>query len=229
MTKREQLYLYEEIMLLALRDEKGTLAIGFVEQLVAGAVLAELLLEARISVEDSEKQLVSLDDSQPFGDPIIDECLETMAVGKQCASLKTWVSRLARIKNLKHNVARQLCHRKILRADEDKVLFVFNRRVYPEIDPVPEQQIIERLKAAIFTDREPLDPRTVVLISLANGSELLRQTFGRKELKPRQQRIEQIVHGELTGNATKEVIEACQTAAMVAAIMPAVIVTTVNS
>jgi Golgi phosphoprotein 3 len=229
MARGKPLFLYEEIMLLALRDEQGTIATGFPEQVVAGAILAELLLEGRIAVEDTRKKLVNVLDSKPTGDPIIDECLEKMSTAKRRASLQTWVSRLAGTKNLRHKAAQQLCDRRILRADEDKILFVFKRRIYPEIDPMPEKKIIDRLRDAIYNDHAKLDPRTVVLISLANGSDMLRQTFGRKEIKARKKRIEQIENGELTGKATKEVIAACQTALIVAAIMPAMISTTVHN
>jgi Golgi phosphoprotein 3 len=229
MARGKPLFLYEEIMLLALRDEQGTIATGFPEQVVAGAILAELLLEGRIAVEDTRKKLVNALDSKPTGDPIIDECLEKMSTAKRRASLQTWVSRLAGTKNLRHKAAQQLCDRRILRADEDKILFVFKRRIYPEIDPMPEKKIIDRLRDAIYNDHAKLDPRTVVLISLANGSDMLRQTFGRKEIKARKKRIEQIENGELTGKATKEVIAACQTALIVAAIMPAMISTTVHN
>jgi len=223
------LFLYEEILLLALRDEQGTIATGFPEQVVAGAILAELLLEGRISVEDTRKKLVNIVDTNPIGDPIINECLEKMTTAKRRASLQTWVSRLASTKNLRHKAAQQLCDRRILRAAEDKVLFVFKRRIYPEIDPVPEKKIIDRLRDAIYNDHAQLDPRTVVLVSLASGADMLRQTFGRKEIKSRKKRIEQIENGELTGKATKEVIEACQTALIVAAVMPAIISTTVHN
>jgi len=229
MAKGKPLFLYEEIMLLALRDEEGTITTGFPEQVVAGAILAELLLDCRISVEDTRKQLVDLQNKKPTGDPIIDECLEKMSAGKRRASLQTWISRLAGTKNLRHKVARQLCDRGILHADEDKVLFIFKRLVYPEIDPLPEKKIVDRLRAAIFTDRDQLDPRTVVLISLANGSDLLRHTFGRKDVKTRKKRIEQIVNGELTGKATKEIIAACETAVMFAAIMPAMMSATIHN
>ena len=216
-------------MLLAIRDEKGTIATGFPDQVFAGAEIAELLLYNRISVEDTRKQLVEIINERPVGDPVIDECLEKMATAKRRASLKTWVQRLAGVKNLRHKVARQLCDRGILRADEDKVLLLFKRRIYPEIDPMPEKKIIERLRTAIFTDHHRLDPRTVVLVSLASGSDLLRQPFGRKEIKTRKERIEQIANGDMTGKATKEVIAACQTALIIAAIMPAMISTTVNN
>jgi hypothetical protein len=228
MTKRKQLNLYEEIMLLALRDEEGTIATGYSEHVVAGAILAELLLDQQISIEDTRKQLVDLQNTKPTGDPIIDECLERIVTSKRRRSLQTWISRLAGTKDLRHKVARRLCDRGILRADLDKVLFVFTRQVYPEIDPLPEKKIVERLRTAIFTDRDEVDPRTVMLISLANGAELLNKTFGRKEVRGRRKRIEQIVNGELTGKATKQVIAACQTALMVAAIMPAMITASIH-
>ena len=226
MTKEKSLFLYEEIMLLALRDEKGTVATGFPEHVVAGAVLAELLLANRIEVEDTRKQLVDVIDQGPIGDPVIDECLEKITTAKRRASLKSWVQKLAGVKGLRHKVARQLCERGILRADEDKVLLLFKRRIYPEIDPKPEREILRRLRKAIFTDQRQLDPRTVVLVSLASGADLLRQAFGRKELKPRKKRIEQITNGDMTGKATKEVIAACQAAVMVAVIIPTVTTTT---
>ncbi len=67
------------------------------------------------------------------------------------------------------------------------------------------------MREAIFTDHSKIDPRTIMLISLANGSGLLRQTFGRKDIKTRRKRIEQLANGDLTGQATHEVIAAWQT------------------
>lgn len=228
MTSQTLLHLHEEITLLAIRDDKGTFAAGFVEHAVAGAVLAELLLDQRITIENSKKQLVDLRSRRPVGDPIIDECIDKMKTAKRRASLKTWVSRLAGIKQLRHKVARQLCARGILRNDEDKVLLLFTRQVYPEVDPKPEREIIERVQQAIFGNDRNVDPRTAVLVSLANGADLLTLNFGRKEIKGRKQRIEQIANGEVIGAATREVIAACQAAIMVAAIMP-VIVTTIST
>jgi len=51
MTIQTNLFLHEEIMLLALRDEEGTIASGTMYQYAIGAaVLAELLLNKRIAV-----------------------------------------------------------------------------------------------------------------------------------------------------------------------------------
>ena len=86
MTHTKPLFLYEEIMLLALDNEKGTVATSYLEYAVAGAVLAELLLDSRITVGATRKRLVDLHNTRPTGDPIIDECMEIMKAGKMRGS-----------------------------------------------------------------------------------------------------------------------------------------------
>jgi Golgi phosphoprotein 3 len=220
------LFLHEEILLLALRDEEGTIASGgtMYQYAIGAALLAELLLSKRIEVEESgRKKLVNLVSSTPLGEPLIDECLEKVISAKRRAVLQTWVSRFASIKNLKHRTAQQLCRRGILRANEDKVLLLFTRKIYPEINPGPERELIRRLEYAIFTDTRDIDPRTVVLLSLASSTGLLKVAFDKKKLKGRKARIKQIVNGEITGKAATEAIQA---AVMVAVIMPAMMTTT---
>ncbi len=216
------LFLHEEILLLALKDEEGTIAPGTLYQYaVGGAVLAELLLRRRIGlVEHRSKKLVAIIDPTPVGDYLIDECLSRIITAKRRASLDTWVSRVAESKDLTHRIARQLCHRGILRADEEKILLIFTRKIYPEIDSKPERQLMNRLYQAIFTDTPEVDPRTIVLVSLANSARILDVLFDRKALRQRKERVEQLVHGEIVGQATKEAIEAMEGAMVVAAIMP---------
>ena len=231
MAKNNTLYLHEEILLLALKDEEGTIAGGTMyEYAIGGAILAELLLDKHITIDKSHKRkFVNIENSTTIGEPILDECLQKIATAKRRATLETWVSRFAGIKNLKHRVANLLVNRGILRKDEDKVLLIFSRKIYPEVNPEPERKVIERLRKAIFDDGDDFDPRTIVLLSLAKSADLLRVTFDKKELKSRKKRIEQIVNGELAGKAAQEAIEAMQAAVMVAAIMPAIMASTVTS
>jgi hypothetical protein len=213
----KQLFLHEEITLLALRDQSGTMASGTNYQYaIGGAVLADLLLEGRVTVEtNGKKKFLRLTSSKPFGDPIMDECLRKVVDAKRRAQLRVWVSRFAGVKKLKHKVAKQLCRRGILRSDEDKVLLVFSRKIYPEINPEPEQQILDRLREAIFTDTDQVEPHTAVLLSLAKSTGVLRANFDKKKLKTRKDRIERVINGEMTGKATKEAIDAMKAATMV--------------
>lgn len=215
---KKQLFLHEEIMLLALRNREGTALLGAkFNYAIGGAVLADLLLEGRVVVETKrKKKYLELTDSTPFGSTAIDECLQKVTAAKKRAQLRTWVSRFAGVKKLKHKVAEQLCRQGILRSDEDKVLLVFSRKIYPEINPEPERRILDRLQDAIFTDTDRVEPRTAVLLSLAKSTDVLKANFDKRKLKTRKDRIERVINGDVTGKATKEAIEAMQAAAMVA-------------
>jgi hypothetical protein len=218
MLRNDTLFLHEEILLLALKDKEGTIASGTMYQYaIGGAILSELLLHQRIKVDGSKrKNLVDLVSAAPVGEPLIDECLGRIAKAKRRAALKTWGARFATVKKLKHRLAEQLCKRRILKADEGKVLLIFTRKIYPEVNPVTEKRIVERLRKAIFTETRDVDPHTAVLVSLANSADLLKVIFDKKKVKSRKKRIEKIVNGEITGKATKEAIKAMQAAVMVA-------------
>ena len=225
--RSRRLFLHEEIMLLALRDEQGTVVGGtHYSFALGGAILAELLLQERVKVDDSRrKKLLTVKSAKPIGEPLLDECLEKVRSAKRRASLQTWVGRFAGIKQLRHRVALALCERGILRADEDTVLLIFKRKVYPEVDPKPERELIERLRQAVFTYTNELDSHTVVLAALANGSGILKVVFDKKKLKARKKRLEQLTKGNVAGKATKEAIEAMQ-AAVVAAMVATTVATT---
>ncbi len=223
---RDKLYFYEEILLLALKDEAGVTSVAYLEQSIAGAVLAELLLTERIVIEDTKKKLVKVINPEPMNDPVLDVCFDKIKARKKGLSMQDWVAQLMGISKLFHTAAQQLCERGILKADKDKVLLFFTRRIYPEINPIPEKRIISELQMAIFSESRDVEPRTVVLISLAQSSGLLKIIFGRKEIAARKDRIESIVAGDMSGKAVKEAIAAYVTAAAIAIIIPAVIIVT---
>ena len=227
----DNLFLYEEIMLLALKDEEGTIASGAMyNYAVGGAIIAELLLNQRIAVDESKKKkLVSVINTELLNDPLIDEWLIKMNSAKRRKTLQDWVSRIANTKDLKHRIALQLCQRGILKMDEKSILLLFTQRIYPEINPEPEREIINRLHKTIFTDTDDIDARTIVLLSLAKSANILTVIFGKKEIKQRKKRIEQIVNGDIAGKATKEAIDAMEAAVMVTCIMPAIMMTTMNA
>ena len=231
MNSLPHLFLHEQILLLALCDEKGTIDMGVeIQYPLAGAIAAELLLNHKIKVDESgRRKLVNLVDPAPIGDPILDECLGKVRKAKRRASLQTWVQRFSSVKKLKQRLALQLCNRGILKADEATILHIFKRKIYPEINHEPEQKFIEQMREAIFTDRSDIDPKIIVLISLAQSADLLKMAFDKKELKQRKARIKQLINGEITGKATKEAIEAMHTAVVIACFVPIIAATAVTN
>lgn len=225
MTAQPQLFLHQEVLLLMLREEDGSLAAGvFHRQVLAGAALSDLLLAGRIRASRSgRKAFVDVISSEPVGNPLLDAALERLETSKRPYSLGTWVRKLAGLTGIQHLAAAPLVEDGILCSVERSFLRFIRWKVYPEADPAPEREIRRRLEQAIFGDAEAVEARTVVLLSLIRGGRMLGKLFDRKRLKTRRERIERIVNGEATGAATGEAVQAAQTAMIVAAIIPATI------
>lgn len=226
MTIEHDLRLHQEVVLLALKDEKGTPAASMYTFALAGAVLTELCLEDRLALEERKrgKPLVTLRSGTQIGDPVLDDALLQLQNAKRRANAATWVQRWAKSRLL-HETARRLAQQGVLRVEEKRVLLLFNRTVYPEMDPGPERRLIERIRIAIFGDAE-VDARTAAIVTLSNAAGLLNPVFGRKELKARKGRIQGMAEGDAVAEATRAAIQAAQAAVAVAAATAATSATT---
>lgn len=223
-TDKQRLFLHEEILLLAMRDEEGTTVCGSNYLLaMGGGLAAELWLAHRIGIEASRKKLVDLENSKVFGDEVLDEGIGRLVNAKRRASLQTWVSRFSRLPRLKHRVAEGLCRRGVLREDVGRILLIFSRKIYPERDGRAEKDIITRLRRAIFTGTGQPDPRTTMLLSLAHHADLLKVPFEKRKLKAQRSRIEKLVAGDPIGEAIKSNIQAAQAAAAMVVITPCIV------
>jgi hypothetical protein len=217
-TRKRDLYLHEQTLLLVLRDEEGTVEskAGMYRIALGGALLSELLLTGRIAIEEGKKKLVNVADATPLGEPVLDEALAKIAGAKRRRRASAWVSSLAGIKRLRHRIAVGLCRRGILKDSEDTVLLIFKRKAYPTIDPDPERRLVGEIRAAIVGGASTIDSRTAILVALAHATGSLRAHFDRSTLKQHKQRLEKITKGDLIGGAACEAVQAAQAAAMAA-------------
>ena len=227
MNDTNPLRIYGKAMLLILKDKQGTedLHPSLGNFALAGAIIAELFLEERLVAEGEHHTLI-VSDSTPLGDELLDECLGYVQTSSKEHVAQYWIAHIANIKDLKDRIARILCQRGILREDEDKVFLFFTRKIYPEVDPEPEQALVAELTEAIFTDTDEITPHTVALVSLGNSLGLLDSTFDPKELKERKERLEAIANGEVAGaacGASAAAQEAMNAAIFVCIILPTII------
>lgn len=224
------LTLYEDIMLLSLRDKEGTLEFGASWNLaVAGAIVAELMLKGHVAaVQERRRTYLEVANARPPEDLLLAHCLERVRVSRRRESIPTWVTRFSNIKNLKDRVAGGLCRKRILTEDEATVLLLFRRKVYPEIDPVPERELRQRMEHAIFHDDGAVEARTAITIALADGCRILPRLFEQRDLKERKARVAAIARGDLVGDAAREAVSAAEAALMMAIIVPTVITTAVT-
>jgi len=229
MKRSHELYLHEEVLLLALRDEQGTIASGSMfTYAMGGAILAELLLRERVAVDEtSRRKLVNVVDTKRTGDPVLDECLKLMREAKRRKPMQGWVTKFATTRGLRDRVALGLCRRHILKADEGRVLMLFKRKIYPECDPAPERAIVKRLRRAIFSETRDVDARTLVLVSLANSANVLSMVFEKRELRARKARLKLLASEESAGEAASAATAAIRAAQAAVAMM--IVTTTVIS
>jgi hypothetical protein len=209
MNDRPELWLHEEVLLLALKDEKGTPHSSMFTIAMGGAILADLLLSERFVLEEKPRKkplkpgkkpayLVAVDNPKPLTDPVLDEC--RVAVG--------------------------LCRKGILREREDRILVLFRRTAYPTLDGAPERRVVDRLQDAVAGDSLDLDARTAVMVALANGTGILKHVLGKDLVKQRKDRIKEIGEGDIVGEATKAAVEAAQAAVIAATTAASVAATT---
>ena len=216
---RRALYLHEEVLLLALRDREGTLhPSAWVHAAMGGAILAELFATNRIALSDDGKQSRSTNvevlDATPFGEPVLDDCLGKIRDAKTPYSLQHWAGLFGARGDLFPLAAGELCRLGILREDEKKVLFLFSRKVYPELDGRPEEDLITRLRSAIYGSSKGIDERTRMLLAIAEKTGLLYVIFGDKEIKQRKEHIAKICEGDVAGDTTEQAVNAANAALM---------------
>ncbi|MCC5880754.1 MAG: GPP34 family phosphoprotein [Idiomarina sp.] len=228
-TDNFDLKIYQELTLLALCEKKGTVTSSYFNFALAGAVLAELILLQKLRVQSGRKQLVEVVDSKQTGDLMLDSFLDEIGQSKRQRNLKSWVPHFSRRKDLRQQAVESLIQKGIVAREEQTVLWLFKRNIYPEVNGLPEQQLRQRMREAIKFSSGDVEPDTAILIALTYNSRMLNNVLGRQTVKRYRKRIEQISNGERVAAATKEVIAACEAAMFVAVIMPAMTTTVVSS
>jgi golgi phosphoprotein 3 len=216
------LTLAEELLLLGLRDEQGTVASGASVSLrygVSGAVLAELISAGRLGMDDRGR--VSVIDASPTGDDLFDDVLAQIVERKKPRTLKDWVLSLGQGKlKVVQRLESRLVGRGILREEEGRILWVFPTHRFPEMDSTPEMVVRERLRAVVLGGETP-DARTSMLLALVKATRLVNEVFGKEQRDTAKARIEELTHGEASGAAVSGAVKAVEAATM-AAVMASV-------
>ena len=214
-TDRNRLLLHEQLLLLALHDEKGTVASrgGFLNLALGGAMVVELLISGHIQLVPRGKKspLVELVHDEPTGDALLDAALEKLRKSKRRASITTWVSRLSGIRKIRDLAALHLCETGILASRERKILGIFPSTAYPELDHRPEEELIGEIHRVVTTDCDDYDESIALLITIADAANMLSVAIPRRELKQYKSRLKYIAENSPfpeTGKATADAVAA---------------------
>ena len=208
--RSHQLLLHEQVLLVALHDEKGTAPQPNTDLAVAASVLHELLRAGRLElVPDKKKSIVQVADSTVTGEQALDEALVGILGGKT-KRLEWWVQRLGGKPALRHTTARGLVDRGVLEV-RDGGFFGLGADRYPERDGAPEAGIRARVGQAVLTDGY-VDEPTRTLVVVLDAADLLTKAVDRKSLRSRKARLKELREGDEIGDALAEALQAIQAA-----------------
>jgi hypothetical protein len=218
----------EDLLLLLLDDEKGTVAASDkVQPLLGGALLLELPMAERVVVAErtsrwgSAKVAVA---GTPLGEPLLDEAMARVA--EKPRSAQDLVNRLG--KGLKDRLLERLADRGLVRRREGKVLGLFPHTTWPATDARHEQEVRGRLHDALVVGLTP-DERTSALVALLVAIDHAHKVVDRGDVPARdvKRRAKEIAEGAWAADAVKDAVAAAQ-AAMVAAVTASVAATTAS-
>ncbi len=210
-----KLSLGEELLLLALKDDKGTMIQAASSALpfgLAGAVLMELSLQKKIEIQG--KRLVVTGATGPK-DPLLNEYWQTIRDKEKPKAIRTWIEKFGGNNKLRNRYLEQLIQKNILTRERKKILLVFPGNRFPTTDPRPETEERDRLRRTVLEDESP-DARTFMLISLIRACDLIKEVFPGPERKEAKKKIAALVKNEAFGKAITEEITAIIAACVIA-------------
>jgi golgi phosphoprotein 3 len=210
------LTLAEELLLLGLHDEKGTMLSASALAMpygLAGAMLIELAQGGLVRIEG--KALAA----SPRGsarDEILDEVLEAVRSSPKARSIDHWVGRFGRSGKFKKRFLARLAGKGIVTHEEGRFLGIFPTSRYPQLDPRPEAGVRERVRSGVLGAASPGD-RDGALISLVHACDLVGVLFEKSERREAKARAKEIARRQPIGGAVARAVQAVRTAVIAAA------------
>jgi golgi phosphoprotein 3 len=212
------LTLPQELYLLALHEEKGRVPASLSTSLhygLGGAILAELILQSRVGLDDDRRAVVV--NNNMFGeDDLLNEGLERIQASARHHKSTYWVRTFSDYtKKLEKRLVYRLVDEGVLRKEEKRFLGVVPYEAYPAQDASARYWIKQHLRSVVLGGAAP-DAHTATLLSLVRACDLLGRVFTRDELKTARRRIDELTSGEVIGEAVQEAIEIIEAATMAA-------------
>lgn len=202
------LSLMEEILLLSLKEEKGTFSMtasSGIDSCLTGAILMELELLKRIRVD---KKTLEVIDRTSTKNPRLDSALKLIDSNKRLHPPHYWVSKLrSTMKHLRKELLKELVDKAFLREEEHQFLILFTSTRYPLRDIRAKKDLLDHLQKALLRGEIP-HPRTARLIGIIHASSLTGSLFDKEERKDAQKKAKEISKEDVLAEAVKKAIQA---------------------
>lgn len=207
--------LLEELLLLAVHEEKGTLSFAVTSKIdfcLSGALLIELELRNRVKVNKTALEVI---DRTPTGNSRLDILLNLIDNSKRVRSPSYWVTKTkGTFKHLRREYLEQLVDQGFLREEECQTLWIFPSTAYPLRDNRPKREIRDRIRLVILRE-ETSSPRTAQLIALVHACGLTNTLFEKEERNEARKRIKTLAKENILIQAIIKTIQGSNSGAYV--------------
>ncbi len=175
------LTLSEQLMLLGLNDEKGTVIFTVKTQFpyaISGAILFDLYYKGIISIRD--ESIIVTKKEQPAC-KFIEYAADILIQSGKNHEINTAAAKLAdHYDEISSLILDSLVTKGILKKEMHKLLWILKQEVYPTADPAPERMLRDTIRAVILDDKLP-NNKELVLISLIGACDLVNEIFTYEE------------------------------------------------
>ena len=189
----------EEVLLLSISESDGLIPNDKKYDVVlAASILMDLALNNRLDTDLERLILVS---DKPLGENVLDEALKMIFSKQDQQDPSFWISQLAvRSREFIEYIVASLTVKKVLKIEDQKLLWFFSKRKYPVIEDKEIKEVKLRVRELVFSNEIP-DLRDMIIVSLLHYGKLLSLAFSESEINQYKSRIESIAKMDLIGQA----------------------------
>jgi len=209
--------LAEDLLLLLLDDQRGTVPGQHSDLALGGAVLADLALHEAVTVPEKTRvwrtARVRAVPGAEVEDPVLREALALVAAKQRSAD--ELVRRLG--KGLRPRLGDRLAEQGIVQRVDERVWGLVPRTRWPALDTSHEERLRRALTATLVSGAEP-DQRTAALVALLAAVDRAHRSVDHAGLSNREvkRRAKEVAEGDWAAKAVRDAVRAA-TAATAAA------------
>lgn len=205
--------LLEELLLLAVHEDKGTVpfeASNKINFCLSGALLIELELMNRIKVDNKTLHVIN---RTPTRNSRLDTLLNLIDNSKKVRSPSYWITKAkGTFKHLRREYLEQLVDQGVLREEERQILWIFPSTAYPLRDTLLKREIRDRIRLVILRGETP-NPRTARIIALVHACGLTNTIFDKEERKDARKKVKALAKEDLLVEAIIKTIQSSNSGA----------------
>jgi Golgi phosphoprotein 3 len=201
------LTLYEELLLIAIHEDKGIFIRNTREALkpgLAGAILAELAFAGKIATNNHRLKLTN---REPTKDNFLDDALALIKESEKDRKFGYWLNNLnPKPEKFQRQVTASLVKKEVFTQEDDRLAWVIPSPMHPKVKASLKFSVVRLLRGIVLAQEEA-HPREIAFLSLVSACGWLELLFLRDERKAASQKINELVVFHAMQDNTLETIQ----------------------